>query len=348
MPIANPFELGRAADRSEEINIIPNRWGVINSLGLFGVERKTQKTVLVPRTREEDVLIEDRNWDERDNTMKGVQKDMLPLQIPHYPLDDAITPQDLDGTLDWSAITSGGNNLLTLDRARATKMERLRRAHSTTLEFARAQVLKDGSVYAPNGTVVTNYYTEFGVTRQEVNFELDSATENPIKKPDAVIGQIQDAIGGGTVVTDIVALASPEFFNALIGSPFVVDAYQYYNRPQGGELLSGRLDNNGFGLDKRYRTFEYGGITFIEVRGSVSGQKLVEAGEAYAFPLGTDLFRTYFAPANRFESVNKPAEEVYYFEHLDQKDSIIEIKTESNFLNALLCPSAVVTLKSSD
>lgn len=345
MPIANPFELGRAADRSEEINIIPIRWGLVNSLGLFQHRYGTTKTALVPRTTEEDVLIEDRNWNERDNAMKGIERDVLPLQIPHYPLDDAITPQDLDGQIDWRSITSGGNGLVTLDSVRAEKMERIRRAHANTLEFARAQAIKDGTVFAPNGTVVTNYYDEFGVTREVFDFELNSATEVPKAKVDAVLRHIREAVGGATMVGEVVAICSPEFFSALTTNPFVFESYQYFSQPQGSGVLNQRLDDNPYGLNNYYQSFRYGGITFIEIGGEIAGRKFVEAGEAYAFPLGTNLFRTYFAPAERFGIVNTTAVESYYFEHMDEKRSIIEIMTETNFLNALLCPDAVVTLE---
>lgn len=344
MPIANPFQAGKLADLSQEINIIPNQWGVIQRLGLFIDDPKTQKTVLVPRTVEEEALIPDRNWDERNNTIKGGERDVLPLVIPHYPVDDAITPNDVDGNVDWGRIMSGGGaRAQSVDEVRATKMERLRRAHATTLEYARAQILRDGTVFAPNGTVVTNFYTEFGVTRPVVGFDLNSVTDNPISHPERVLAQIQDSVGGGAIVTNVVALASPDFFNALISNPFVYESYQYFQQSQGPALLNGRL-TAGSPLDARFRSFSYGGIDFIEVRGQVGGQPYVNAGEAYAFPLGTDLFRTYYAPANRFKSVNRRALQSYYFEYLNEKDDIIEIMTETNFLNALLRPEAVVTL----
>src|SRR5690606_19353775 len=100
MAIANPFKLGKVADLSAEINVIPNQWGVINMLGIFRDEPKSQKTVLVPRNIEQEAIITDRNWDERNNTIAGGQRDVLPLMIPHYPVDDAITPNDVDGNVD--------------------------------------------------------------------------------------------------------------------------------------------------------------------------------------------------------------------------------------------------------
>lgn len=341
MAIANPFQLGRVTDLSAEINIIPNQWGVINSMGLFSNEYKSQKTVMIPRTTEVDIVLEDRNWDERNSVMSGGSRDVASFVIPHFPADDAITPNDVDGNVDWNSLLQGGNAVETVDAVRAKKMARMRRAHALTLERARAQLLKDGSVYAPNGTVVTNFYTEFGVSRQTINYDLASTTVNPLAHVEDTIAKIQDNIANGDIVSDIVALCSPEFFGALIQNSFVYESYQYFNQAQGPAILNGRLTAP---MDARMRWFNYGGVTFIEARGTLDGYKYVEAGKAYAFPTGTDSFRTFYAPANRFDTVNRAALESYYFERIGEWNDKIEIMSEINFLNALLRPQVVVTL----
>lgn len=342
MAIANPFALGKVADLSGSINIIPNQWGLINQLGLFRNESKTQKTVLVPRKTETIAVLTDRNWDERNNAIKGGSRDVLPVVIPHFPVDDAITPNDVDGQIDWDSLMAGGNSTLSVEKVRMEKMERLRNAHSLTLEVARAQLLRDGSVYAPNGTVVTNFYTEFGLTRQVEFLNLASTTVSPLTAVKAAYGEVQDQIQNGQIVNNVVALCSPEFFTALITNAFVVESYQYFQQNQGAGILNQRLSSGGF--DARYEVFTYGGITFVECRGGVAGTPYIEAGKAYVFPMGTDSFRTYFAPANRFASINKSALESYYFEYKNEKDDIIEIMSETNFVNALLRPQTVITL----
>lgn len=343
MAIADPNKLGKVTDLTADINIVPNQWGVVNSMNVFKNEMKSQKTVLVPRTTEQDALIPDRNWDERNNTIKGGSRDMLPVQIPHFPVDDAITPNDIDGVIDFTSLFAGGANTESVDKVRAAKMERLRRAHAITLEWARMQMLKNGTAYAPNGTVVLDLYSEYSVSREVIYFDLTNTTESPIGKPETAIAHIQDSVGSNNGIVDgFTALASPGFFNKLIANDYVVETYTGFAQEQSA-ILNARLTNRQ-GLDNRFRSFSYGGIDFIEVRGKINGQDLVEADKAYCFPRGTDLFRTFFAPANRFATVNKPAQESYYFEYLNEKDDIIEIMTETNFLNFIANPAAVVTL----
>lgn len=343
MAIANPFKAGGLTDLSEQINIVPNTWGVLNQLGVFRHEHGTQRTVLIPRDQDEVSVLEDRNWNERNQTVGHKKKDMIALQVPHYPADDAIYPADINGVLDWDDPEGGA--ALSLDKVRAWKMERLRNAHALTLEKARFQLMKDGTVYAPNGTVVVDYYNEFDAgSRHTEGIDLSDENNNPKSAiEDEVYGRIQDNIQDGTVVSDIVAVCSPSFFNALTSNPFVFESYQYFQQPQGAGVLNQRM-GTGRGLDARHRVFTYAGVTFIEVRGGAGGVPFVEDKKAYAFPMGTDIFRTKFAPAERFGSVNQEAMESYYFEFASDKNDKIEIETETNFLNIVTRPECIVTL----
>lgn len=345
MPVTNnPLQFGKAVDFSGSINIIPNQWGLMQRLGLFVPMYGTQKSIMIARTTETDHLMVDRNWDERNPAIGGNSKDYLTLPIPHYPVDDAILPNDIDGVVDFESLIAGGMQLETLEKKRVEKMMRIRRAHSTLLEMARLQVIKNGTVYAPNGTVNINYYTEFGVARQSINLNLGSTTIRPQVGIEAAISYLQDGLMTGDVVTGFVALCSPTFFAALTANAFVAEQYMYFNR--GGDqagLTIGRL-TAGAPLDGRYRTFDFGGVLWIEVRGQVAGVPYVTPDEAYMFPLGTENFETHFAPANRLSTVNKTALDSYYFEYINQKDDIIEIMSETNFLNTLRRPDQVCTL----
>lgn len=341
----NPQAYGKAIDLSTGINIIPNQWGVIGRLNIFKHKHNTQKQVMIPRKTEQQHILEDRNWDERNPSIAGAQRDYLSLAIPHYPVDDAITPNDIDGNLDFDALIRGTVKLETVEKVRAEKMERIRRAHMLTLEFSRLQVMKDGSVYAPNGTVTTNYYTEFGLTREVISVDLASTVDAPNQTFEDAVGYLQDVQqDGGGYNTDYIALCSPEFFSALTNNAFVTERYFYVQNAQQAPLLVGRLEA-GAPWDARFRSFEYAGIHFVEVRGSVNGVSYINANDAYLFPRGTDYFETIFAPANRFGTVNTQALESYYFEYIDEKRSKIELMTETNFLNVLKRPDLVVTLR---
>lgn len=345
----NPNAYGKVVDLSSSINLIPNEWGLIQRLGLFTHKYGSQKTILIPRTTEAQHLLEDRNWDERNPSIAGAQRDMLALPIPHYPVDDAITPNDVDGNIDWDAAIRGAIQLETVEQKRAEKMARIRRAHALTLEMARMQVIKDGTVYSPRGTVNVNYYTEFGIARHVQPIDLSSTTVAPNSAVNEAVNYLQEQLQTGGVASNFIALCSTSFFNALTENPFIVERYlNLQNSAQQIPLLVGSLAANRSPLDARYRTFDFAGVFFIECPGNVAGIPYIEEDMAYMMPRFDSMespFETWFAPANRFGTVNRTAVESYFFEYLNEKDDIIEIMTETNFLNVIKRPDLIITLE---
>ena len=96
------------------------------------------------------------------------------------------------------------------------------------------------------------------------------------------------------------------------------------------------------------RMFEFGGVTFQEIRDSYNGTKIVTASEGVAVPVGSNMFRTYFSPAERFGLVNTTGEKLYAFQQANQNATQITIETESNHISALLRPQAVIRCYSSN
>jgi hypothetical protein len=93
-------------------------------------------------------------------------------------------------------------------------MERIRQNHAWTLEFARAQAMTAGTVYAPNGTVTQNWNTEFGVARLSVDFTLGTSTVEPLDKINRASRRFKTT--PSVKFTGTVVLCSPEFFAKLI------------------------------------------------------------------------------------------------------------------------------------
>jgi len=323
-----PFEL---TDFTEELLIIPNTWGLTNQMGIFEQEGVAQHTITVEKIDQSLNLITDRVRGERNNVNKDYERELHSFAIPHFPLDDYITPEDIQGKRAYGMANAEEQ----LAQVRGRKLERIRRNHAVTLEAARMQALTNGTIYAPNNTVSVDWYSAFGVTRKEVDFDLGTAATDVIAKGEEVIAHIQDNILSGDLVTGIVALCSPEYFSKLISQAGVKEAYKYYTSTQ-----QPNRDRLGAGL---YREFEHGGIRYIEYRGSYNGQALIPANDAYFLPMGvTDMFKTYFSPANKFSFTNTMGEEAYVFEYPGATDENILLQSESNFVNMLRRPQIVV------
>lgn len=329
----NAFQL---VDYTEELLLIPNTWGLINELGIFRNEPVAQHSITVESTAGTLSVIGDTVRGSRNLVNKDDTRALRSFAIPHFPLDDAVTPQDVQGKRAYGSADAAETEAAVIAR----KLNRIRMNHAITMEAAKAYAITTGSIYAPNGTVVGNYYTDFGVTRKEIDFVFGTSTTDLLAKSEEGIAHIQDNILTGEVVSEVVALCSPEFFGKLIAHATTKEAYKYYSSTQ--EPLRNRL---GTGL---YRRFVHGGVTYIEYRGSYNGARLIPAGDAYLLPRGTaDMFITYFSPANHFDFVNTLGEEAYVFTYRDPRGQAIDIQSESNFLNMVRRPAALVRLYSS-
>lgn len=329
-----PFEL---VDYTEELLLVPNKWGLINELGLFGEEGVAQHSVTVESSEGTLGLVTDKVRGERNNVGKSDTRALRSFPIPHFPMDDAVKPEDVQGKRAYGSADQAETEAAVIAR----KLERIRMNHAVTLEAARAFAITNGAIYAPNGTVSGNFYTDFGITRKSIDFVLGTSTTDLNAKSEEGIAHIQDTIQSGEVVSNIIVLCSPAFFGKLINHATVKEAYKYYTSTQ--EPLRNRL---GSGV---YRRFVHGGVEYVEYRGSYNGTALIPAGEAYMLPQGTsDMFRTYFSPANKFSHVNTVGEQAYVFTYRNPTDSEILIQSESNFLNLIRRPQAVVQLTTSN
>lgn len=332
----NGFEI---QDWTEELNVIPNEWGFITNMGIFQEESVAEAVIVFEEIDQNGGLIIDRKRGERANVNNGYSRKLHTFPVPHFPLDDYISPKDIQGK---RAYAQQGPE--TLDAVRARKMERIRRDHAWTLEAARAQIITAGTVYAPGGTVTQDWNAEFGVTRLTVDFALGTSTTEILGKTESGIAQIQDNLLGATM-TSTVTFCSPKFFARLISHPNVKLAYQYFSSTPNPlrERLGGPTDT--------HRQFDYAGTTFVEMRDTYNGTQLFPDstnGQAWMVPVGSDVFKTFYAPCEKFGLVNTLGEQIYMFEYASMKGDKIEIETESNFVNALYRPAVVVAFTSSN
>jgi hypothetical protein len=352
---ANGFQV---ADWTQELVTIPNTWGTIGQLGLFSEDAVSQHVVYFEEQNFSINVVGDRTRGTRNNQNAGQSRKIHTFSVPHFPLDDYISPQDLQGQRAYAVGGANPENVETLDLVRARKMVRIRKNHAITLEYARAQLITAGTVYAPNGTVVQDWNAEFGVTRHSIDFLLGTSTTDVMGKIEEGIAYIQDNANGETVLGTLV-LCSPEFFQKLISHPRVQTAYQYYmngnqqplrDRLAAAGILANAQATQTLGM---HRVFDYGGTVFLEMRDAlpVNGTttRLLSANSAYMIPTGTtETFKTWYSPANRFEFVNTLGEPVYMFETQDPNGTKIDIQTETNFVNGTMRPQLIVNLTTSN
>src|SRR5690554_2650376 len=217
----NPYEL---TDYTNEIQLIPNTWGLVGRMGLFSEEGVAQNTITVEEVNQTIGLISSSRRGTRDNMVgKDDLSRMLSFYIPHFAIQDRIEPQDLQGKRRIG--TDGEADQLAVARMR--KLERMQKSAMITKEYMRVQALR-GNIVTPSGEVVSNLYTAFDVTQKSVDFVLGTAATKVGDKIEEVIAHIQDNLLTGDIVDDIAVLCSPEFFSKLVSHSKVEAAYANY------------------------------------------------------------------------------------------------------------------------
>ena len=331
MPVTRSFSNAfNVTDWTPELLTVPQNWGTINNLGLFQEEGVEQYSVTFDEVIKNGGLIVDRVRGERGSANKDYVRKTRSWYVPHFPEDTSIVPSEVKGKRAYGSASDEE----TLAAVRVRKLERIAQNHAWTLEFARAKAITTGDVYAPNGTTALNYYTEFGVSRKEVDFTLGTGTTNILAKSEELVANILDN-SAGIQISGIIALCSPTFFKGIISHASTTQAYQYYQSTQ--EPLRTRLG----GPLALNRQFYHGGVTYIEMRDAYNGTPLIPVGDAYFVPAGSDTFQTFFAPANRFDLFGTTGERMYAFEQVSPDNSKIVIQSEANFLNAVRRPQLV-------
>ena len=327
---SNQFEV---TDFTQELNIIPNTWGLINELGIFTEEGITQNTVTLESKGGTIAVVGDQKRGTRAQVGKDEVSTLRAFTTTHHPYDDALFAHELQGRRAYGTADQPDTEA----RAIADKLARVRMAHAQTLELARAHTLVNGTQWSPNGTVTENFYTTFGITRKEIDCVLGTATTEVNEKIQEGVAHIQDNLLSGETISGVVVLCGTNFFNKLVRQANIKEAYKFYASTQEGQ-------RNGY-RSGRYQIFDHAGVRFIEYRGSIGGQALIPTDEARMIPTGTqDTFKTLFSPAAKFDLVNTIGEQAYVWTYRDAKNTKIEVESESNFINMIRRPAAVVKL----
>lgn len=322
-------------DLTAPLMIVPNVWGMGQQLGLFTTEGVTQESVVLETITLGTGIITDIHRGARHQVSIDPTRKMSSFAIPHFTLDDAITPRDVQGKRAF-----GVDMLETIAAVKARKLETMRRSWSATKEKAIWHTIVTGTPYAPNGNVSYDWYTEFGAVRKVVDFELNTSTTDLIAKTEEVFAAMQDGAHDGSIHGIAIGVASPEFFSKLIAHPTMKALYLAYQMQP--NILRERLRARGY--DERYREFTIGNITYVENRGmGPDGVRYIPAGDCYFLPTDmADNFMEYHAPADHFDFVNTVGKELYAFEYGDNRGQMVELQSESNFLHVLRRPQLII------
>jgi hypothetical protein len=338
MPITRSYTNGfEVVDYTTELTLVPKKWTLLNDVGLFGAEYLTTATVTFDAIEGVIGLVKDQYRGAKPQPMQDDLRKIHSYYVPHFPAVDRLTAQDIMGKRAYGSADMQDTQAAAIAR----KLARIQRAFDDTLETARFRTLGSLQAYAPNGTVVADFASDFGITQKVVDFAFSSATTDVMAKFEEAVAHIQDNLKG-TGANGIVCYAGANWFAALIAHAKVQTAYQYYAATDGQSILRNRAGNDPMSF---YREFTYGNVRVIEVRGNApDGSPYVNADKAIFIPVGTEgVFETYFAPSGKLDLVGSIAEPRYLWTYADPRGEGIDIEAEMNMLNVIRQPALVVS-----
>jgi hypothetical protein len=310
---------------TEGILKAPFQPGRIQAMGLFAergiastnvnVEAKDGRLALIPTSPRGGPA----------HQLGPIKKNIRSLRVPHYELDSTIYAEEIQGVRAFGS----ENELETVQAVVDERLVELRAFHEVTLEYQRLGAIK-GQILDADGSVLFDLPSEFGVTGQTYNIDLNTGALSIRRQSVEIQRLVEDALGNQPV-SEYHAFAGDEFFDALIDASSITNTLQYQESQMMREDLR--------------KGFRFAGVTWENYRGRVGGVDFVESDEAVVFPMGTGIFKTYFAPADYFETVNTLGKRIYVKQFSDPElNRWTRLHSQSNALSLNLMPAAVVTL----
>lgn len=326
------------AQLTEAINIPPYQTGRLAQLGLF-TDTPIPTTYVKVGVKDGDfTIIPSRERGGPTNKNMSRRHAQALIEVPHFPLEDAITPSDFQNLLAYGedrVFETFGNVL-------NGKLAEMRGKHDQThahLDWGAV----NGLILDADGYELLDLYETFGVDGTPLSLALGTAGTDVANATREVKASIRRALKGSPM-TGVRILAGENFFAQYVGHATVKDAYKYF---------SSQRNPNRDGLDDG---FDHGGAVIERVdeefsvrlpNGTLETRPAIDPDEAIALPLGTPYFKRYVSPPDTINDANQapdPASKVFVSTDERPHGKGYDIHTESNVLPVALRPQVMKRL----
>ena len=316
---------------TQAVNDTPPTFGKINALGLFTSEPLSNRFAAIDFDPTTVSLLPQTQWGAPGTPNKNDRPYMKVYSIPHFLVNDSVLAADLQ-----SRRRPGSLAVEDAQYVLGRKQLRMRTNLEQTLEWMRLGVLRGGLVKDGAGNTILDIYGDFSLTQDSTSFVLGTPTTDIVGKIAARKRAIESYLRGESMGR-LVALCSDGFYDAFVSHAMVKEVFRYYS--------INSQNNQGDYRDG----FVFNGVTWINYSGSFTdstgaSQACIDTNAAYLFPMGTSVFKTFYAPADYTEMVNMVAQEYYSRQELMKMGKGIEIEVQSNPLPICLKPKVIQKL----
>ncbi len=307
-----------------DIPSVPTR---IGELGLFEEGGITTTSMMIERMGDGLKLVPSATRGSSGEPVTTKGRSLIPVKAVHLPQRGSVLADEVQGVRAFGS----ESELDAVQNLVRKKLDKMKRQLDLTLEYHRIGAIKGKVMDSDGSSVLLDVYDTFGMTQVTHNFALSTASTSVKKKIIALRRAVQTALGGLSYQR-IHVMCSRGFFDDLIGHSSVESAFTLLN-----SNAFARTDPNG--------GFEMAGVTFEEYGGAVNGMDFIEAGAAYAFPIGVPgLFTTDYAPADYMETVNTIGLPYYAKQEPMRMNKGVEFEAQSNPITLCTRPESVIKL----
>ncbi|MDH0910656.1 major capsid protein [Rhizobium pusense] len=327
---------------TEAINIPPYLTGRPAQLGIFTDTPIHTTYVRIGVSEQELTVIPARERGGESNlNIRGDARSGVSFDIPHFPLDDAILPADIQNLTVWG---EGDVIMASLEDVYNDRLVALRAKHDFTHSHLDWGAL-NGIVLDGDGRELLNVYDKFDLVEHSVEYDLASSATRLAGLNRQVKAHVRRELRG-TPATGLRVLAGAKFFDMYVDHSNVREELRDY---KGSTANPGRDDIQD--------VFEYAGLTLERIdeqyqvrqsNGTLVARDAVPEDEAIVVPLGTPFFKRYIAPPDTISGANRaPEAETKVFVSTDElpHGKGREIHTESNVLPICIRPQLLVRLR---
>jgi hypothetical protein len=327
---SSAFEM---AELTEAINKRPYQPGLLGSLGLF---------------RDKPVSVEVVTIEEKNNTLallpisaKGTvgagyqrpRRNLRDFRIPHVPSWHTLRASDIQNIRAFgseSELEAVGSVVLEV-------LDDMRAWHETTMEWHRIGAIKGEVLDADATTVVYNFFTEFGTSETVVTFDMTPGAVDIQLLCHQINREMASALGS-TPFSGILALCGDRAFDSMINHASVQAGYVRWNESEFFRQNFLGPEWQGLGASG----FSFGGINWLNYRGTVGDVNFIDDAVARFVPMGTNMFVDAIGPADFMEAANTRGQRLYMKQEALRFNKGIEFHGQSNILSIPQRPKALI------
>lgn len=246
------------------------------------------------------------------------------FKIPHFPQADEIFADEVQNVRAFG--TQNQPDMLSTRIAEV--LTQGANSHELTMEYHRWGALA-GIVYDADGSVLYDFFEEFGVAQNTLDFVLDNAATEVRTKCSAALDSIGNELGG-VAFRGADGWCGTEFFDALITHKTVKETW----------LATAKAADQAEAVPD---TFSYGGILWHRSRARNGNTPMVPATKARIVPRGVpNLLLGRHAPANYNETVNTVGLPMYAKAIEKRNGTGYDLEMQGNTVHLLTRPRAVI------